>query len=199
MRILSIAVFIRILKVLPYLYEIGKFRLILDTVKNMMLPFWSLIILQYSILYVFSLIGIYAFGGEVTNASFSIIKDQSIPDVYLLINFNDFSSANITMFILMIVNNWQVIVQEYQVITGSNMCILFFVAFYYFGVLIGLNILLAFFIDMYQSIQQIDKAKKEQEKNFKVISKIREKMRMQEFFISGAELHFDNNNRTRNQ
>lgn len=44
----------------------------------------------------------------------------------------------------------------YTDITGSNVYRFYFVAFYYFCVVIGLNIVVAFAIDMYNSIERLD-------------------------------------------
>ncbi len=53
----------------------------------------------------------------------------------------------------MIVNNWFTIVQQFiDVKNGAQIFRLYFLAFYYFGVIIGLNIVVAFAIDMYGAV-----------------------------------------------
>jgi len=71
-------------------------------------------------------------------------------------NFNDFFSAFITLFALMIVNNWLDIVQVYVDVTGSEYVRWFFIFFYYFAVVVGINIVVAFSIDMYDSVSRLD-------------------------------------------
>jgi hypothetical protein len=88
------------------------------------------------------------------------MKQDSIPDNYYLCNFNDLVSAMVTLFILMIVNNWFVIVALCVDIKGGNTLYrLYFMIFYYFGVLIGLNILIAFAIDMYSAVERLETSK----------------------------------------
>ena len=57
-----------------------------------------------------------------------------------------------TLFELMVVNNWQVNVKMYVDVTNTTLTRVFFMMFYYFSVIIGLNIVVAFAIDMYNSI-----------------------------------------------
>ena len=66
-------------------------------------------------------------------------------------------SSIITLFVLIVVNNWYVIVAMCVDIKGGNLFVrYFFVIFYYFGVIIGLNIIIAFAIDMYAAVQRLE-------------------------------------------
>lgn len=67
-------------------------------------------------------------------------------------------SSYITLFILIVVNNWYVIVQMcVDIKGGALMYRVFFIVFYYFGVIIGLNIIIAFAIDMYAAVDRLEK------------------------------------------
>jgi hypothetical protein len=70
-------------------------------------------------------------------------------------------SAYVTLFALMVVNNWMVIANMYAVVCNTNQVRWFFLSFYYFSVMIGINILIGFAIDMYGSIERMDKKKEE--------------------------------------
>jgi hypothetical protein len=71
-------------------------------------------------------------------------------------NFNDFVSAYITLFALMIVNNWLDIVEVYVDVMGTDWVKWYFIGFYYFSVIVGINIVVAFSIDMYDSVSRLD-------------------------------------------
>lgn len=88
------------------MYEVQSFRIIIETIINLIGPFWSVICVQISVFYVFGLIGIYLFGGEVNQENILITYDESIPSLYVFCNFNDMGSAFLTIFELMVVNNW---------------------------------------------------------------------------------------------
>ena len=76
-------------------------------------------------------------------------------------NFNDMISAFYTMFALMIVNNWYVIVDIYIIEKDNDTTYrLFFVVFYYFAVIIGSNIFVAFILDMYDAVITMEEERK---------------------------------------
>jgi hypothetical protein len=157
----EIAIFIRLIRLLTLLYEIETFRKIIETIKNLLGPFYSIVCVQFTLFYAFGLLGMFIFGGKVRSNSPEITRDDSIPDNYALNNFNDLASSFVTLFTLMVVNNWMVTATMYVDITGTNYTRFFFVAFYYFCVLIGLNIVIAFAIDMYGSVERLDQSLKE--------------------------------------
>ena len=105
------------------------------------------------------------FGGDVNNTSTEIKNDESVPDLYVYCNFNDLASAFLTLFELMVINNWQVIVEMYISISGSMNTLFFFISLYYLSVVIGLNIVIAFAIDMYNSIERLDAQYEEHQKH----------------------------------
>jgi len=59
--------------------------------------------------YIFSLIGVQMFGGKVYAENPKIYNDSSLSPSYVFNNFNDFASGLMTLFELMVVNNWWVV------------------------------------------------------------------------------------------
>ena len=110
----------------------------------------------FVIFYFFGQIGIYFFGGKNVKGDITVANDPGVPQFYNLMNFNDFVSAYITLFALMIVNNWLDIVEVYVDVMGTNWVKWYFIFFYYFSVIIGINIVVAFSIDMYDSVSRLD-------------------------------------------
>mmetsp|Transcript_26389 Transcript_26389/g.30907 ORF Transcript_26389/g.30907 Transcript_26389/m.30907 type:complete len:148 (+) Transcript_26389:1120-1563(+) len=144
-------------KLLTLLYEIKTMRIIFETLKNLLGPLNNLILVMMTIFYVFAQAGMIMFGGEIKEDSPEIVHDSSIPDNYYLMNFNDLMSSFVTLFVLIVVNNWYVIVaMVVDVKGGSTAYRYFFVIFYYFGVIIGLNIIVAFAIDMYAAVSRLE-------------------------------------------
>ena len=145
--------FVRLCKLLTLLYEVKVMRIIFETMKNLLGPLNNLLAVMITIMYVFTELGMALFGGQVTKTSPNIVHDSSIPDNYYLVNFNDLISGMVTLFILIVVNNWYVIVAMFVDIKDGNiMYRAYFMVFYYFGVVIGLNIIIAFAIDMYSAV-----------------------------------------------
>ena len=71
-------------------------------------------------------------------------------------NFNDLLSSFCTLFALMVVNNWMVITAMYVETMNNAWYEVYFGLFYYFSVVIGINIVVAFAIDMYSSVERLD-------------------------------------------
>ena len=164
-KIMEVIVFIRLLKFVTLLYEVKKMRVIFESVKNLLGPLNNLVIVMMVIFYVFAQIGMAVFGGKIQKYSPQIVNDSGVPDNYYLINFNDLLSSYVTLFILIVVNNWYVIVAMcVDIMGGATIWRYFFIVFYYFGVIIGLNIIIAFAIDMYAAVVRLDNQQEENRK-----------------------------------
>jgi hypothetical protein len=59
----------------------------------------------------------------------------------------------------------------YVDVTGSKLTRVFFITFYYLSVVIGLNIVIAFAIDMFGSIERLETQQEEEEQNLWDIAK----------------------------
>lgn len=108
-KLLEIIIFVRFLRVISLFYELQKFRIIIETIVNLMSPFWALITVQFSVNYVYCLIGQALAGGMVDYDNKQILWSDNVPDIYIFVNFNDMGNGLLTLFDLMVLNNWQVI------------------------------------------------------------------------------------------
>ena len=156
MKLYELTIFIRMLRLLTMLSEFGKFRVIIETLKNLMGPFWTILCVMFTIFYVFGIIGSFLYGGIIQSDTPRMVYDTSTPDIYVLNNFNDLASGFVTLFELMVVNNWMVTTNMYVVVYGTAWVRFYFVFFYFFAVVIGINIVVAFAIDMFGSIERLD-------------------------------------------
>ena len=76
----------------------------------------------------------------------------------------------------MIVNNWYVVVQQFvDVLNGNTLYRIYFIIFYYFGVVIGLNIVVAFAIDMYAAVRRLEQQRIVNQKYLVALSQERKK------------------------
>ena len=79
----------------------------------------------------------------------SQIEDPDIPALYYLMNFNDFGASFVTLFHIMIVNNWFVTCDMFSDIVGNNWPRVYFISFWVFTVLIMLNLVISFVLEIY--------------------------------------------------
>ena len=62
----------------------------------------------------------------------------------------------VTLFTLTVINNWMVTVELMCTIRGSDFYRWYFILYYYASVMIGINIVIAFILDMYSSVEKLD-------------------------------------------
>ena len=72
--------------------------------------------------------------------------------MYYLINFNDLYASMVTLFHILVVNNWNQTTEMYVVIMGSEWPRLYFTSFWIICTLIMLNIVISFVLEIYGSI-----------------------------------------------
>ena len=108
-----------------------------------------------TIFYFFSIVGGIIFGGTVDSDLPQILANDGISTIYIYNNFNDFGSGIITLFELMIVNNWQVIVAMFIDATGNSAVRWYFIVFYFFSVTVALNIVVAFALDIFDTYSKL--------------------------------------------
>merc|ERR1719428_956118 len=87
------------------------------------------------------------FGGLIYTTNPALIGSSFGSSGYWPLNFNDFCSGLVTLFVLMIVNNWYVLCSGYMLATGTSFASAYFVLFFLICNLIVLNILIALVLD----------------------------------------------------
>jgi hypothetical protein len=126
-RLLELIILFRALRILKMLKEVDQWRIILQTIDALLSPFYTLVLVEFLIFYLFAIVGDRLFGGKVSINSKEILQDESIPNGYIFMNFNDTLSSFITLFALMVVNNWFVIVNVYVGATRNYSYKIFFI------------------------------------------------------------------------
>ena len=72
---------------------------------------------------------------------------DDVPASYILMNFNDFAAALVTLFALLIVNNWQTMMDATVAICGPAARI-FFISWFILGHTLMLNLVVAYVLDV---------------------------------------------------
>ncbi|CAI2386453.1 unnamed protein product [Moneuplotes crassus] len=167
LRYLDIIIILRGFRLMKLFNEIKQWKVIMRTISALLKPFWSLLLVTFVLFLLFASIGDRAFGGlEINNPN--VVRNQNIPDTYVEMNFNDVANSFVTLFTLMVVNNWFVIVDMFEAVTGTIWTRLFFVIFYFFSVLVVLNILVALSIDMYSSIESVNSQNEDKDEHITI-------------------------------
>eukprot|EP00992_Anisonema_acinus_P002450 TRINITY_DN10705_c0_g1_i1.p1 TRINITY_DN10705_c0_g1~~TRINITY_DN10705_c0_g1_i1.p1 ORF type:complete len:399 (-),score=21.17 TRINITY_DN10705_c0_g1_i1:26-1222(-) len=97
--------------------------------------------------YFFAGLGSYTFGGLLRRSATQLIGTTYAASGYYAINFNDFLSSVVTLFHLMLVNNWYVTMEACVVVTSSRWARLFFVAYYIVAAWVVVDVFTSFLIE----------------------------------------------------
>ena len=141
----------------------------MKAVKVMRGPFLNLCLTLYSLYFIYSLIGIEIFGGKINSKVFQELfdlnEDTEIGGDYIWLNFNDYASGLITLFSMMLFNNWQFIWDQFNfTIDDRATTNMFFLSFMVMATYVLINILMAFVIDVYTSIEDAQQQEHEERK-----------------------------------
>ena len=135
-----------------YLFrEFQQFEIIAATFENVSGPFFSMGLAMYVVYNFYAVIGQAWFGGKITMNS-AQTEDPSIPALYYLMNFNCFASSLITLFTIMVINNWYNTTNSLCDIAGNNWPRLFTFSFIMVCVWIFLSVLIAFVLEIYGNV-----------------------------------------------
>jgi len=102
----------------------------------------------------FSGIGVLLYEGLITEDSRAALTAAGINSDYVFINFNSTPNSFITLFSLLIVNNWNQVVASFVLLTGTRLTRLFFIMFYMFGVLVAYTIVVTCIIECVISLAE---------------------------------------------
>lgn len=129
-EVTRIVLLLRVGRILRLLLRFKHYRLLAVTYFNLLPIFVRLAGVIFMIYYIFALIGMDTFGGLIWLGNPDLNGTAFAGGRYEVLNFNDFSSAMLTLFALMVVNNWFVITEGFIAVT-SEWARLYFVVFWF--------------------------------------------------------------------
>ncbi|CAM9859362.1 unnamed protein product [Chrysoparadoxa australica] len=146
---------IRLLRLGRGMISVPQLKVVLKTVVEIGPDVAQYLMLIFFAMYIYSWLGTALFGGIITvdpgSKNHDLLMSMEFgQDNYFAINFNDMGSAMTTLFILLVVNNWHVIVDGYAAMCGEYHR-LYFVTWYAWGVLMLLNIVIAVILEAFQT------------------------------------------------
>ncbi|XP_008939639.1 PREDICTED: two pore calcium channel protein 1-like, partial [Merops nubicus] len=172
-QILDIVFILRVLRLIRIVDSIQRFRVIMNTLINIvptMLTFGGLTLVVYC---VFAIIGMELFHGKIqffpanSNAPHALecgnpaLKDSLFArGKYCKNNFNNFASSFIVLMELTVVNQWHVFANGFASVTAPP-AKLFFIAFHIVMVIIIVNIFVSFILEAFFVEYSLEKSEVE--------------------------------------
>ena len=176
---LRMAKVLRTVKLIRVLSRIQKFRAIISTTGKFVPIMPRFFLLFLVVLYIYGIIGMSSFGMDqqawvvategsaYADSGYSVkIKnsdgvefDVSHQSYVEHVNFNTPSNTLLTLFSLIMVNNWHIIHDAVELGTGINgwLVSLYFVSFLIISVIVAMNLLVSFFLESYSKEWQKSK------------------------------------------
>jgi len=159
---LPILSLMRLFRVFRIFYSFKKSRMLIKKVISLGQDARPLLILIFSYIFIMASLGVNVFGGCIRYDSFTEGKgttDYALYGYYPF-NFNDMFSAVVLVFVLLQVNEWVLFVNAFTVTTGSKWARFYFAINYLLGVLVVVNMFLAFIINSLISLSRTEKQRK---------------------------------------
>ncbi|KAF1317836.1 Two pore calcium channel protein 1, partial [Globisporangium splendens] len=144
-RFLLLLRFLRCLRLLVALKSLSSMFAI---VVRLIPAFTTLYGMLGIVLAEYAAIGMQVFGGKLVLGDPRLARITYGTANYYSNNFNDFASSLVTLFELLIVNNWYVTMEGAEVVT-SKWSRIYFISFYIIGVVMVLSLVVAFVVEAY--------------------------------------------------
>eukprot|EP00931_Biecheleriopsis_adriatica_P104399 TRINITY_DN7907_c0_g1_i2.p1 TRINITY_DN7907_c0_g1~~TRINITY_DN7907_c0_g1_i2.p1 ORF type:complete len:742 (+),score=108.15 TRINITY_DN7907_c0_g1_i2:83-2308(+) len=140
-------ILLHITRGLRFLQYIEPIRFIARFVVDLAPTYYRTGMLLFLIFYLYATVGQQWFGGLVYKSNPALKGTDYADSGYWAFNFSDFPSSMVTLFCLMVLNNWFVFAAAYVKVSGTQWAVAFFVSFFLIVNLTVLNILMAMILD----------------------------------------------------
>jgi len=139
---------VRLLRCLRLLVAVRRFNMIFATFLQLVPAFTTLFGMLFALMTLYAQIGLQAFGGKIYVGNPDLKSTEFAQDDYYVNNFNDYASAMVTLFELLAVNKWYVIMDGVVAATSKEFR-LYFISFYCIAVVMVLNLVVAFILEAF--------------------------------------------------
>lgn len=146
-------VLIRLARALRLLRHIRPLHQLWTLLTRLLPTYWQLGSLLFLVYYIFATLGQLCFGGLIYTSNKDLDGTDFQKEGYWALNFNDFASGLMTLFVLMVVNNWCIIADAFLHVTGTKWTSCFFVSYFLVVHLVALNILVALILECFAALQ----------------------------------------------
>jgi len=157
-RVVEKIAFLRILRLLRALRALPNFGLLMRTFSSIVPMFARYMIVAVLVYYMFAILGMELFAGlirppgEDPGAVKMLEGTAYLANAYWDVTFDSLGRSYVTLFSLMVVNNWAITMEGYVAAT-SRWYMIYFYAWYFVIVILVLNIVTAFLLDDFTVMQ----------------------------------------------
>eukprot|EP01104_Vermistella_antarctica_P010984 TRINITY_DN3000_c0_g1_i1.p1 TRINITY_DN3000_c0_g1~~TRINITY_DN3000_c0_g1_i1.p1 ORF type:complete len:821 (+),score=236.62 TRINITY_DN3000_c0_g1_i1:42-2465(+) len=147
-QVLRVFLLCRVIRVVRIFGKIERFKILLGTIFSLLpvLIIYGGVLLCFY--YFYSILGMMIWGGLIYPSNPLLVGTDYATANYYQNSFNDIYRSFVLCFELMVVNNWQVLVSGFVAVSNRGAW-LFFIVFNMTVVLVAINIVVAFTLDVF--------------------------------------------------
>lgn len=158
-RLIRYVIMARVLRLSRLLFAMKPFQVIAGITAEIFPLSAHVLLLLFSIMYIFAALGMYLFGGMISRdpnnpLSYLVLNTDFSENEYWANNFNDMISGVNVLFNLLVVNNWTECAVGFEAVTQTRLSRLFFLIFHIIGVIGVSNVVIAVIVNSF--IEQWD-------------------------------------------
>ncbi|KAH7861661.1 hypothetical protein Vadar_029050 [Vaccinium darrowii] len=150
----------RMLRLFRLLMHVQRYRAFLATFLSLvpsLMPYLGTI---FCVMCIYCSLGVQIFGGLVYAGNPKLDGTDLDENDYLLFNFNDYPNGMVTLFNLLVMNNWEIWMQSYIDLTGTSWTCIYFISFYLIAVLLLLSLVVAFVLEAFFAETELETLEK---------------------------------------
>ncbi|KDO28177.1 hypothetical protein SPRG_06225 [Saprolegnia parasitica CBS 223.65] len=140
----KVLLLVRCLRLLRLIMAVKRYRVLFSAWLRLLPVGKNILLVLFCNMNLFALLGHHLFGGSISPATMELTHPTVSYTVnrYFANNFNDIPSGMVTLFELLVVNNWYVIVDGHVAVT-TIYARFFFISYWIVGVIVTLNLFIA--------------------------------------------------------
>jgi len=162
--ILDVMLVLRVLRFVKIFHSLNRFKTILNTIRHILPSMLTYAGVLFVFAYFFAIIGMEAFKGRITFYGYdeanlpyhnlfcgnpNLENSEFYRQQYCANNFNNILRSFVTLSELLVVNQWHILAEGFELATGSKYTRIFFISFHLLSVIIILNIFTAFVLEVF--------------------------------------------------
>ncbi|KAL2650542.1 hypothetical protein R1flu_018670 [Riccia fluitans] len=150
----------RLLRLVRGLMLIERYRVKVVTFVNLIPNLLPYLGINFFLMCIYCTIGMQVFGGLVYEGNSKLEQTSMFENDYMVYNFNDYASGMVTLFNVLVMGNWQVWMETYGTLSKEWWAVAYFISFYVLGILLILNLVVAFVLEAFFAEIEINEESK---------------------------------------
>lgn len=152
-RAYELIILLRILKLLELIEELEQWRIIIKTLKHLLIPFLTLFLVQMGLVYTYATFGERIYGGKISYKMVRQLSEASLGKEYIMMNFNDSVISLMTLLYFSLA--WANSVKVFTIAVPGIVSYVFTFSFYLFSFICLWNIMVAVAIEVYNAVKKL--------------------------------------------